>query len=134
MVDFDKLNRIRELMDERDRVVREIRKITCERAMSNESMACIFGALTAIGIERDAKLFILIYMNSPEILVGRKMRKGLRNILACLFGMNSGSAISIRCRNLMVLYNNYSGFRKDVERGLEKATEILQTMENKSQH
>lgn len=128
MVNEEKLRRLKSLMDERDRLNAFIRKELAVPPMGEIQMSCIFGAMTSLGLERDAKLFVLIYMNAPEVLVGRKMRRGLRDFLAGLFGYNTGSAISVRCKNLLFSYRTYGAFRTSVEKGLEVAKDITRAL------
>lgn len=63
---------------------------------------------------RKKFLFVIIYLYSPSALVGHKLRRGLRDKLARLFGLNAPSTISDNVVNLMSDYVNYRDFRRDV--------------------
>lgn len=128
MVNEERLERLKSLMDERDRINTSIRNELAVQQIDEVQISCTYGAMTSLRIERDAKLFALIYMNAPEVLVGRKMRRGLRDFLAALFGYNTGSAISVRCKNLLFNYRTYDIFRASVERGVEAANSIVDAL------
>ncbi len=75
------------------------------------------------GLPEDAKLVrnrkkflvVVLYLYSPKALAGDRMRVGLRKAVSELFGLNTSTAISDNCAGLMVQYNVYSDFRRDVD-------------------
>lgn len=131
MIDEEKLKKIRDLFNERDRVMKEMKSIIASGSMNQVTLSCIYGALTALNTERDVKLFAIIYLCAPEVLIGRKMRVGLRSFLSNLFGFQTPSAISIRCRNLMFRYRHYREFRAGADSAISKAEEILAAVEGR---
>lgn len=74
---------------------------------------------------RKKFLLVALYLYSPKTLAGGKMRVGLRDRMADLFGLNGRTAISDNCSNLLLSYNHYADFRKDVE---EIYSEVVKTI------
>lgn len=64
--------------------------------------------------QRKKFLFIILFLYSPATLAGGKMTKGLRDKLADVLDMQSRSAISDNCADVVFLYNHYKDFRNDV--------------------
>lgn len=64
-----------------------------------------------------AKVFLVVALlfYSPAKLAGRKMTKGLRNVLAQLFSLNAPTAVSNYCAVTLVCYNYYKSFQKEVD-------------------
>lgn len=127
MIDTEKIERIRSLFTSRRQIDKEINNTLHTRVRSATTLSFLFGALTAEGIGRDVILFVLLYISAPEALAEQKMRKGLRGTFATLFGYKSGSAISVRLRDLFFRYKTYKGFRKEVNNAMEKADDFLAT-------
>lgn len=64
---------------------------------------------------RQKFLFVILYLFCPDVLVGEKMPRGFRPILAKIFHLKSGTPISDNCSSLMVLYKSYIDFSRDVD-------------------
>ena len=65
--------------------------------------------------QRKKFLFIVLFLFAPSVLAGGKMPPGLRDVLSDSLGVYSKSTISDNCSDVVFLYQNYSGFRKDIE-------------------
>lgn len=104
----------------------ELRKA---RNFSKVKVASVYGALTAIELSKDVKLFVIVYIFTPEVLSGMKMRRGYRDFIKNLMGCQSGSYVSKRLKNLMFYYHNYNEFREEVNRGIETAERLLESEE-----
>lgn len=65
--------------------------------------------------QRKKFLFIVLFLFSPSTLAGGKMAPGLRDWISDALGVCSKSTISDNCSDVVFLYQNYSGFRKDIE-------------------
>ncbi len=66
-------------------------------------------------MQRKKFIFIILYLFSPTVLVGEKMKNGLRNAISNAVQVKSKSVISDNCSNLTFLYNRYEEFREDVK-------------------
>lgn len=66
---------------------------------------------------RNRKKFLLVvlYLFSPSALAGYRMRTGLRKKVSELFGLTTSTPISDNCAGLIVQYNAYADFRRDVD-------------------
>ncbi len=73
---------------------------------------------------RRLVIFVAVYLYSPASLSGRKMIRGLRNLLAEEFGV-SPECISYYVRNIMFLYDHYPDFRGDTDRVFAKVMRSL---------
>lgn len=127
MFDTKKIERIHTLAISRQQINEEMREELRPKVRSKTTISFLFGALTAAGVARDVILFVLLYLSAPEVLAEQNMRRGLRNTFATLFGYKSGSAISVRSRNLFFRFRTYKDFRDDVETAIEKAEAFLET-------
>lgn len=63
---------------------------------------------------RQKFLFTTLYLFCPNVLVGEKMPRGFRPILARIFNLKSGTPISDNCSGLLILYKSYIDFSRDV--------------------
>lgn len=68
-------------------------------------------------IVRNRKKFLMVvlYLYSPKALAGDRMRMGLRKAISELFGLSTSTPISDNCAGLVVQYNAYADFRRDVD-------------------
>lgn len=64
---------------------------------------------------RKKFLFAALYVFSPGALVGKKLRNGVRDKIASVFGDVDPSSISHLSENLFFLYSKYSSFRRDAD-------------------
>ena len=64
---------------------------------------------------RKKFLLVVLYLFSPKTLVGDRMRIGLRDKLAEMFGLTTSTAISDNCSSIMFCYEKYRDFRRDVD-------------------
>ncbi len=64
---------------------------------------------------RKKFLMVVLYMYSPKALAGDRMRVGLRKAVSELFGLSTSTPISDNCVGLMLQYNIYPDFRRDVD-------------------
>lgn len=126
MIDIARIDHICTLYASRQKLEREIRDALQTEILDKTQISFLFGALTAIDTERDVKLFVLFYVSAPEVLAGQKMRRGLRSTFATLFGYKTGSAISMRSRDLLFRYQTYVSFREKVNNAMEKAEVFLE--------
>lgn len=126
MIDIDRINGIRSLFSQIEEAHKQLNTVLSERITDMSVLSFLYGAMNAAGVSRDAKLFILLYLAAPEALAGKKMRKGVRPTFSILFGYKSGSAISVRSRDLMFRYNTYRKFRKEINDAMRQVESILQ--------
>lgn len=75
---------------------------------------------------RKKFLFVVLYIFAPKALVGGKMRIGMRDRLARLFGLAATSAVSDNCSSLLDIYRLYRDFRDDVARLYEASLEAIE--------
>ena len=57
----------------------------------------------------------LLYLFSPQTLIGIKTKSSLRRRIASLLSYGSQSSVSNEARDLMFMYGKYQGFRKEVD-------------------
>ena len=76
---------------------------------------------------RNRKKFIMVvlYLYSPKALAGDRMRMGLRKIISELFGLTTSTPISDNSASLIIEYNAYADFRRDVDLILNEVFEAL---------
>lgn len=77
--------------------------------------------------QRKKFLFVILILYSPCALAGGKMKNGLRNKLAEVFGLNEKSTISNNLNGLYLSYQLYKYFRQDIHRIY---TEIMNRLGN----
>lgn len=118
MIDVEKLSVLEKLVKEQRTLRKRIETAFPKRQIDKNSIACFFGAMTALGIEKDAKLFVMLYLCSPHTLSGCKMKRGLRDFLASLFKYTSPSSVSMKSRGLLFRYKHYKTMQNDVDRAL----------------
>ena len=115
MIDEEKLRRISSIRDECERLKSELIQIKRPSVNDITAIKTIYRALSSIELRKDAKLFIMLYLCSPSALSGEKIQKGIRSLLASLFGYLTPNAISVRSRNIYFYYSTYQdssfGFR-----------------------
>jgi hypothetical protein len=59
-------------------------------------------------------VFVVVYLYSPASLSGKKMIRGLRDLLAKEFNSTPAN-ISYYVRDIMFFYNHYANFRGDID-------------------
>ena len=64
---------------------------------------------------RQEFIFIILFLYSPSTLVGGKIAKGVRNILAEILGFKSPTGISNLCVDVTFYYSNYKEYRADID-------------------
>ena len=79
--------------------------------LSHRAHPSTWGSVT----QRKKFIFIILYLYSPGTLVGVKMVNGLRDKISEVVNINSRSTISDNCVNALFMYQNYKGFRSDIE-------------------
>lgn len=71
----------------------------------------------AFELDTDNKmkfLVIILFLYSPAFFTGHRLKNGIRDILAKLFGYNSGSGVSNHLKDIVQIYNTYKMFREEV--------------------
>lgn len=119
---IDKLNGEYKKYNESAKAIREMSRpaITDRR-----QIAVAFGAMSALDVSKDAKLFVILLLSSPSALAGCKMRNGLRKFISDMFEYNSPNAISNRCKDLYFRYKTYAKMQSEVGRSLDVIERIL---------
>lgn len=76
---------------------------------------------------RNRKKFIMVvlYLYSPKALAGDRMRMGIRKIISELFGLTTSTPISDNSASLLIEYNAYSDFRRDVDLIFKEVLAVL---------
>lgn len=64
--------------------------------------------------QRKKFIFIILILYSPSALADGKMKRGLRDKLAEVFGINGKSTISDNLNGLYLSYQLYKYFRQDI--------------------
>lgn len=74
---------------------------------------------------RKKFLMVVLYLYSPKALAGDRMRMGLRKVISGLFGLTTSTPISDNCAGLIIEYNVYADFRRDVDLIFKEVFETL---------
>lgn len=80
---------------------------------------------SALVRNRKKFLMVILYLYSPKALAGDRMRIGLRKKVSELFGLTTSTPISDNCSGLILQYNAYADFRKDVDVIYREVVEAL---------
>ena len=64
---------------------------------------------------RKKFIFIILFLYAPSVLAGGRMPKGLRDKIAESVNISDKTFISHNIETVVVHYNNYKDFRKDIE-------------------
>lgn len=128
MIDEAFINQIQETWIQWKALSAELRRVKYNRPFNQITISSVFGALTAMGYDKDVKLFVITYIFTPEVLAGVKMRTGYREYISSLFEYKTGCAISRRVKNLMFNYRNYKDFKAKANEGVAMAEKVLENM------
>lgn len=74
--------------------------------------------------ERQKFLYVVLLLYCPQTLIGRKLKGGLRKALSEEIGVK-GESISDNIRNVVIIYNNYGDFSRDVDYFYDEISEKL---------
>lgn len=119
MIDIEKIDSIRRTIAEYKLTMFRVRKsFRMNESPSEEKISQVYGILSAIEICESAKMLVIVYLFTPEVLLGMRMRKGVRRFIALLFGFKNDISVSRKLRNLMFYYRNYVDFRSEVDQGI----------------
>lgn len=128
MIDEKLIEDIRTTWESWKAASNKLRRIKTNRPFNAMTVSSVYGALTAIGLPKDVKLFVIVYIFTPEVLVGVRMRPGYRDFISSLFGYKTSCAVSIRMKSLMFTYKNYKNFRAEADKGVSVAEKVLQCL------
>ena len=125
--DFDKIIQLKKIrkeksfLSEKESALSE--PLLCDRRLISNLYALFRDALKEMGCQprtdsvtqRKKFIFIVLYLYAPSVLAGGKMPKGLREEICKALDFHSVSTISDNCSDIVFLYQNYSGFSKDIK-------------------
>ena len=118
----DRLDRLKRLYGEERIIGVQKRLLTEPRLRDVGSVRGIYSYITEEGRrpltgtrERESFVYVMAYLFSPEALLGRKMRKGVRKALSRCLGVRSESLISKCLAQAVSDYGNYSDFRTQTD-------------------
>lgn len=83
------------------------------------------GNCESVNMMKKRFLFIVMYLYSPVFLVGGKMAKGIRGMLAEVLQYESRCSISSLGADVWILYSNYKSFRDPVNESYDLIIEKL---------
>lgn len=130
MIDEKFIEEIRSTWENWKAASNKLKRIKNNRPFNAVTVSSVYGALTAVGLSKDAKLFAIVYLFTPEALVGPRMRPGYRDFISSLFGYKTSCAVSVRMKSLMFIYKNYKDFRAEVDKGVQVAENVLKNVKN----
>lgn len=121
----DYIARIREIGERREELIAEERTLSKPELTDlsrlgevcgycREACAELHAGKMRRGDIRRQVTFVAVYLYSPASLSGKKMIRGLRNLLAAEFGV-SPECISYYVRDIMFLYDHYPVFRGNID-------------------
>lgn len=129
-VDIEKINELRKARTDMMTAVDRWEKLTANLPNGSLDMRDAYSRMKPIvgerprGLKRRAALMALLYLFSPQTLIGTKTKSSLRRRIASLLSYGSQSSVSNEARDLMFIYGKYQGFRKEVDRLVSMACAI----------
>ena len=69
--------------------------------------------------QRKEFLFVVLYLFAPASMVGYKMPNGLRAKIAKTLHVQQHCSLSVYCEDLIFLFQNCNGFKRDIEEVLQ---------------
>lgn len=123
---FSKIVEIRSIRDQKARLSERERELTKPILTDLDMIPTLYGwfkdivspqeIFCANVSQRKKFIFIILILYSPSALADGKMKRGLRNKLAEVFGLNGKSTISDNLNGLYLSYQLYKYFRQDIHR------------------
>lgn len=123
---FSKIVEIRSIRDQKARLSERERELTKPILTDLDMIPTLYGWFKDIVSQqeifranvpqRKKFIFIILILYSPSVLADGKMKRGLRNKLAEVFGLNGKSTISDNLNGLYLSYQLYKYFRQDIHR------------------
>ena len=123
---FSKIVEIRSIRDQKARLSERERELTKPILTDLDMIPTLYGWFKDIVSsqeifcanvpQRKKFIFIILILYSPSALADGKMKRGLRNKLAEVFGLNGKSTISDNLNGLYLSYQLYKYFRQDIHR------------------
>lgn len=120
-VDIEKINELRKARMDMITAVDRWEKLTANLPNGSLDMRDAYSRMKPMvgdrprGMKRRAALMALLYLFSPQTLIGTKTKSSLRRRIASLLSYGSQSSVSNEARDLMFMYGKYQGFRKEVD-------------------
>lgn len=121
---FSKIVEIRSIRDQKARLSERERELTKPILTDLDMIPTLYGwfkdivsqqeIFRANVSQRKKFIFIILILYSPSALADGKMKRGLRNKLAEVFGLNGKSTISDNLNGLYLSYQLYKYFRQDI--------------------
>lgn len=123
---FSKIVEIRSIRDQKARLSERERELTKPILTDLDMIPTLYGwfkdivsqqeIFRANVFQRKKFIFIILILYSPSALADGKMKRGLRDKLAEVFGLNGKSTISDNLNGLYLSYQLYKYFRQDIHR------------------
>lgn len=129
-VDIEKINELRKARMDMMTAVDRWEKLTANLQNGSLDMRDAYSRMKPMvgdrprGMKRRAALMALLYLFSPQTLIGTKTKSSLRRRIASLLSYGSQSSVSNEARDLMFMYGNYQGFKREVDRLVSMACAI----------
>lgn len=129
-VDIEKINELRKARTDMITAVDRWERLTANLQNGSLDMRDAYSRMKPIvgerprGMKRRAALMALLYLFSPQTLIGTKTKSSLRRRIASLLSYGSQSSVSNEARDLMFMYGNYQGFKREVDRLVSMACAI----------
>lgn len=116
-INIEKLNRITGLQNQRRNIDGEIAVLSVPILTDVRKIKDIYQIFVSVighppvEDERKAFVMIILYLYSPDSLIGKKIRKGVRREISALFLDKSPSWVSQSNSYLLFYYQTYKSFR-----------------------
>lgn len=129
-VDIEKINELRKARTDMMTAVDRWERLTANLQNGSLDMRDAYSRMKPMvgerprGMKRRAALMALLYLFSPQTLIGTKTKSSLRRRIASLLSYGSQSSVSNEARDLMFMYGNYQGFKREVDRLVSMACAI----------
>lgn len=120
-VDIEKINELRKARLDMITAVDRWEKLTANLQNGSLDMRDAYSRMKPMvgdrprGMKRRAALMALLYLFSPQSLIGLKTKANVRSILSAILSYGSPSSVSNEARDLLFLYRNYRTFREQVD-------------------
>lgn len=117
---IDKINRLRSLYEDEQYIASLKKSLTRPLIRDEKLVYQIYNYITEGGkhpfnkvYDREKFIYVIAYIFSPSALIGRKMKNGIRKMLADCLGVKTENAISNNLNQAIFDYNTYADFRNE---------------------
>lgn len=127
-VDIERIHELRKARMDMITAVDKWKELTASMSNVSVDMREAYSRMNPIvgenprGMKRRAALMALLYLFSPQSLIGFKTKANVRRILSAILSYGSPSSVSNDARDLLFMYRNYKAFSAQVDELVKAAS------------